>query len=326
MKLVVQIPCYNEEATLPEVLEDVPRRIDGVAVVEVLVIDDGSDDRTADLARSFGADRVISLSENRGLAAAFSRGISEALDMGADIIVNTDGDHQYRGESIADIAQPVLRGEADIVIGDRRIRSIPHFSSWKKLLQRLGSWVVRWASGTSVVDATSGFRAFSREAALKLMVHSNYTYTLDTIIQAGKKGLKIVSVPVDVNPVTRKSRLIQSTPRYVLRSSVTILRIFLMYEALRVFTLISLLPLGLSIGLFVRYAYYFAIGEGAGHVQSVIVASFLALLSLQVFLLGLLADLIARNRRILEELAYLVNRASRDTRIPTSVASNSERN
>lgn len=304
MKLIIQIPCYNEEATLPETLADLPREIEGIEVIETLVIDDGSSDQTASVARNLGVDHVVRFARNRGLAFAFAGGLDACLNAGADIIVNTDGDHQYKGSSIPDLVRPIVRGEADMVVGDRQVDTIQHFSWLKKSLQKLGTRVVRWTSATDVKDATSGFRALSRQAAAQLVVFSSYTYTLETIIQAGKRGLVVTSVPVTTNPKLRESRLISNIPNYVIRSAVTILRIFMMYESLRVFTLLSLIPLLAAVALFARYLYYFSIGQGAGHVQSVVIASGLILISLQAFLLGLLADLIAKNRRLSEEIHY----------------------
>lgn len=305
MKLIIQIPCFNEEKTLPATLKDLPREVNGFDEVEILVIDDGSTDGTVQVAEEEGVDHIAKHARNRGLARAFATGLSTSLELGADVIVNTDGDNQYRGQDIRHLTAPILRGEAEMVVGDRRVGSISHFGWMKKLLQRVGSWVVRWTSGTDVMDATSGFRGISREAAFHLMVFSSYTYTLETIIQAGKKGLTVISVPVKTNEMLRESRLIRSTWNYVARSAVTILRIFLMYEALRVFFYISMLPLFAGVGLFGRYAFFFLRGEGAGHIQSFVAASVLVLISFQVFLLGLLADLIGRNRRILEEARFL---------------------
>ena len=310
MKLVIQIPCFNEAETLGRTVRDLPRELPGFTSVELLVIDDGSTDGTAELARGLGVEHVISLPRNRGLAAAFATGLNRALELGADVILNTDGDHQYRGDSIPALVEPILRGEADMVVGDRQVKRIAHFSGTKKLLQRLGSWAVRWVSGTEVIDATSGFRALSREAALRLTVFSTYTYTLDTIIQAGKKGLTVVSVPVETNDRLRESRLIRSIPRYVVRSAVTILRIFLMYEPLRVFTILSLVPGLLGGILLIRYLYFFSIGEGSGHIQSVVAGAALGILAFQVFLLGLLSDLIARNRRLIEDATLMLRRIS----------------
>lgn len=306
MKLIIQIPCYNEEATLPETLADLPMAIPGIEVIETLVIDDGSTDQTSSLASELGVDHVIRFPRNRGLAVAFAGGLNACLNAGADIIVNTDGDHQYQGSSIPNLVAPIVRGEADMVVGDRQVDTIPHFSWLKKVLQKLGTRVVRWTSGTDVQDATSGFRAISRQAAAQLVVFSSYTYTLETIIQAGKRGLVVASVPVETNPKLRESRLIRSVSSYVLRSSVTILRIFMMYEALRVFTLISLMPALAGVVLFVRYAFFYAAGQGSGHIQSVVVASVLLLLAFQILLLGLLADLIAKNRRLSEEIHYRI--------------------
>ena len=310
MRLVVQIPCFNEEETLPEVLNDIPREIVGIDEVLVLVIDDGSNDDTVAVAKSSGADKVLKLGSNRGLARAYGRGLEAALEMGADVIVNTDGDHQYQGKYILDLLIPILEGQADVVVGDRDVGSVPHFSRIKVWLQKVGSAVVRRASGTNIGDVTSGFRALSREAALRLVIYSDYTYTVETIIQAGKKGLMVTSVPVETNEKLRESRLIRSNTNYVRRSASTILRFFLMYETLRTFSLISLIPFSFSFALFVRYGIFYLQGTGAGHIQSVIVASVLMLLAFQVFLLGLIADLIGRNRAIGEENSYRLRKQS----------------
>ena len=312
MKLIVQIPCYNEAETLARTVEDLPRSLEGFSSVETLVIDDGSTDGTAEIARQLGVDHVIRYPRHRGLAIAFATGLRAALEQGADVIVNTDGDHQYQGESIRELIGPILRGEADMVVGDRQVQKIAHFSRTKKFLQRFGSWVVRWTSGTEVADATSGFRAVSREAALQLTIFTNYTYTLETIIQAGKKGLTVVSVPVKTNEMYRESRLIRSVPRYLVSSGATILRIFLMYEPLRVFSLLSSAPFAIGLALLIRYAYFYWIGEGAGHVQSVIVGSALGILAFLMFLLGLLSDLTGRNRRLAEEILYRIRRTELD--------------
>lgn len=310
MKLIIQIPCYNEESTLGETIDELPRTVQGFDQVEILVIDDGSTDQTAAVAQQHGAHHVIGFPRNRGLAYAFAHGLEKCIGLGADVIVNTDGDHQYRAEFIPALVEPILDNRADMVIGDRQVDSIPHFSRSKKLLQKLGSWVVRWTSGTGVVDATSGFRAISRDTAMRLTIFSSYTYTLETIIQAGKKGLVVASVPIETNEKKRESRLIRSTSRYLVRSAATILRIFLMYEPLKVFTWLSLAPLSISGVLFLRYLYFFLIGEGAGHVQSFIIAAVLLLVAFQVFLLGLLADLVARNRRLSEDALYAIRRDS----------------
>lgn len=307
-KLIIQIPCFNEAATLPETVADLPRKVEGFDEVEILVVDDGSNDGTSEVAHDLGVDHVVRIRQNRGLANAFAIGLQASLKRGADVIVNTDGDHQYQGRYIQDLVSPILKGEADMVVGDRQIHTIQQFSGMKKLLQRLGSWIVRWASNTSIPDATSGFRAFSAEAALRLEVYSEYTYTLETIIQAGKKGIAITSIPIMTNPVNRKSRLIRSTPLYIARSAMTIVRIFLMYEALRVFLGLSILPLFGGIILLGRFGYFFIIDGGAGHVQSLIVAAILMVLAFVIILLGLLADLIARNRRLSEDIRYQLRR------------------
>jgi glycosyltransferase involved in cell wall biosynthesis len=307
-KLVIQIPCYNEAETLPATLAQLPDSIIGIDEIEVLVIDDGSTDHTAEVAREHGVKHVIRFPENRGLAKAFEVGLERCLSLGADVIVNTDADNQYPGEAIEDLIQPILSKTAEMVVGDRQIDLISHFSGTKKLLQRLGSWIVRWASGTNVPDTTSGFRAFTRQAAMQLNVFSSYTYTLETIIQAGKKGIVVTSVPIKANPTPRRSRLIDSTLRYILRSSATIIRIFLMYEALRVFLSLSVFPLFLGIVLLGRFGYFYLIGEGSGHIQSLIVSTILMVLGFITILVGLLGDLIAKNRRLSEDIRFQLRR------------------
>jgi len=309
MKLIIQVPCFNEAETLPLTIADLPRQVPGFDLVEFLVIDDGSTDATSEVAGKLGVHHICKLPRNRGLAYAFAFGLEQALKLGADVIVNTDGDNQYKGEYVSDLVRPILEGRADMVVGDRQIETIKHFSAVKKWLQKLGSWVVRWTSGTGVPDATSGFRAFSREAVLQIVIFSGYTYTLETIIQAGKKGLTVTSVPVETNEMLRESRLIRSIPGYVLRSAITILRIFLMYEALRIFLSLGLIPfIGGSL-LLLRFGYFYLIGQGSGHVQSLIVAAILMVLSFVIFLLGFLADLIARNRRLSEEINYRLRKS-----------------
>jgi glycosyltransferase involved in cell wall biosynthesis len=303
MKLVVQIPCLNEAETLPATLAEIPRHIAGVDEVEVLVVDDGSMDGSSEVARRHGADHVVRFERNRGLAATFRAGIDAALSLGADIIVNTDGDNQYPGSQIPDLIAPILEGEADMVIGDRRIGSVEHFSFTKKRLQALGSWVVRRVSGTKVPDTTSGFRAFTRDAAQRLNVVSDYTYTLETIIQAGKKRMAIAQVPITARN-TRPSRLMSSTWDYLKKSSATIVRIYTMYEPLKVFSYLGAFFLVVALVLSVRYVYFSWIGEGRWHVQSVIAAGVLFSIGFMIVLIGFVADIIASVRRLLEEVLY----------------------
>ncbi|MFW5869178.1 MAG: glycosyltransferase family 2 protein [Armatimonadota bacterium] len=301
MKLIVQIPCLNEEGTLPETVADIPREIEGIDEVEILVIDDGSTDRTVEVAREAGVEHIISFAQNRGLASAWSAGIDEALRLGADVIVNTDADNQYQGQCIRDLVQPIINDEADMVVGARPIEEIDEFSWTKKRLQRLGSWVVRKVSDTDISDATSGFRAYSRDAAYELAVVSRFTYTHETLIQAGRTGLAVTEVPIATNPKTRPSRLFKSIPEYIRRSVNTILRIYGLYEPMAFFNVVASVLFVLSAILGVRYLYFMAIGEGAGHVQSVIAAAVLLMLAGQAFALGMLADFIAANRKLIQD-------------------------
>jgi glycosyltransferase involved in cell wall biosynthesis len=302
MKLVIQIPAWNEEEHLAETIEGLPATVDGFDEVEVLVVDDGSNDDTAGVAQRCGA-RVLRLPVHRGLAVAFASGLAHAVEIGADVIVNTDADNQYDGRDIPALVRPITAGEAQMVIGDRRVHTIRHFSPTKKLLQKLGSWVVRKLSRTSVRDATSGFRAISRDAALKLHVFTRFTYTLETILQAGEAGLKVVSVPVGVNPeVRRPSRLFASTTGYVLRSLESIARIVILYNPLRIFLRMGAIPVLVGLALLARFLYFYATAQSpAGHVQSLIVAVILIVVGVQVWVVGIVADLIAVNRRLLEE-------------------------
>jgi len=303
MKLVVQIPCLNEEATLPAALASIPRSIPGIDVVEVLVIDDGSTDRTIETARACGADHIVRFRRRKGLAYGFMAGLDAALRLGADIIVNTDADNQYPADQIPRLIAPILAGQADMVIGDRGVAEVSHFSLGKRRLQTLGSWVVRKVSGTDVPDTTSGFRALTREAALRINIVSEFTYTLESIIQAGKKRLAIASVRIEARE-TRPSRLFGSTWEYVKRSAATILRIYAMYEPFKVFILLGsfLLALGLALGL--RYAFFWWQGDIRGHLQSAILSVLLLILGFQTLLWGVMADLIASNRKLLEDLLY----------------------
>jgi glycosyltransferase involved in cell wall biosynthesis len=315
MKVIVQIPCYNEEQTLPLVFRDMPRSIPGVDILETLVIDDGSSDRTVEVARQLGVNHVVRHNGNKGLAAAFQSGLDACLRLGADIIVNTDGDNQYPQDRIPDLIAPILQREADMVVGDRQVTKIEHFSPMKKVLQLMGSWVVRQASGTAVPDAPSGFRAFSREAALRLNVITKYTYTLETIVQAGKKNIRVASVPVTTNEVTRPSRLIRGVFDYLKKSSATIVRIYALYEPLKVFFYIGSLFMLIGILGWLRIIYFWAFEEGmnfratfTGHLPTVIFAVLALVVGFQIWLIGLLADLIAASRRLTEETLYRMKR------------------
>jgi glycosyltransferase involved in cell wall biosynthesis len=301
-KLIIQIPCLNEEATIGTTLSELPRHVDGFDCVEWLVIDDGSTDGTVAAAIAAGADHLVSLPHNQGLARAFMAGIEAGLKAGADVIVNTDADNQYAADSISDLVAPILEGKAQIVVGARPISEIREFSSIKKILQRIGSAVVRIASGTSIPDAPSGFRAMHAAAAIRLNVFGDYTYTLETIIQAGRKGIPITSVPVRVNPTTRPSRLVRSIPSYVTRSIFNIVRVFVLYKPLRFFSAIGVLLLTPGIALALRFLYYYLADGGAGHIQSVILSAILIVSAMIVFVAGILSDLIASNRVLLEEL------------------------
>jgi glycosyltransferase involved in cell wall biosynthesis len=303
MKLIIQIPAWNEEEHLPETLAALPSSVEGIDEIEVLVIDDGSTDHTAEVALAGGAE-VVGMPVHRGLAVAFSTGLLVALERGADVIVNTDADNQYDARDIPALVQPILDGSAQMVIGDRQVAMLDHFSPIKRLLQKLGSWVVRRLSGTSVRDATSGFRAVSRSAALRLHVFTRFTYTLETILQAGEAGLKVVSVPVRVNVGERRpSRLFQSDVGYVLRSLASMARIVTLYNPLRIFLMLGAVPVLLGCALLIRFSYFFLAGiSPAGHVQSLILAVILIVIGALVWLAGVMADLTAVNRRLLEEL------------------------
>ncbi|MFH1038938.1 MAG: glycosyltransferase [PVC group bacterium] len=309
MKLIVQIPCLNEEETIGQTIRDIPREIPGIDSVEVLVIDDGSTDRTREAAREAGADHIISFTNRKGLARAFMAGIDNALARGADIIVNTDADNQYRGADIPVLIEPILKKEADIVVGDRDVDTIEHFSPVKKYLQKMGSWVVRKLSNTNVPDAASGFRAYNREAAFSINVVSDFSYTLETLIQAGKGSFAVGHVRVRTNPQTRPSRLFDSMHGYLKRSVATLIRIYTMYEPLKVFSMIGGIGIlgGLVISL--RFLYFMIfLAEGKGHVQSLIFAAVLFIVGFQIMVIGLLADTIASNRKLTENVLYRVKK------------------
>jgi glycosyltransferase involved in cell wall biosynthesis len=303
MKLIIQIPCFNEEHTLPSTLGDLPREIEGIATVEWLVIDDGSTDRTVEVARENGVDHIVRLTNNRGLAAAFQAGLDASLKLGADIIVNTDADNQYFGGDIPKLVAPILAGEADMVIGDRKTDQIEHFSPLKKRLQRLGSAVVRRASGTDVPDTTSGFRAYNREAALQMQVVSKFTYTLESIIQAGKMLVAVDHVPIRTNPKTRESRLFPSTAAYVRRNTVSIFRIYALYEPLRVFLAAAAVAALIGAVIWARFLYFFFFSDTPGqHIQSLILGSTLFIVAVQLAALGVVGDILA-GTRVLQQRA-----------------------
>jgi glycosyltransferase involved in cell wall biosynthesis len=303
VKLIIQIPCLNEEATLPMTIADLPREVPGIDVVEWLVIDDGSTDRTVEVARNLGVDHIVSHTRNRGLAAAFMTGIDACLRAGADVIVNTDADNQYQGSSIPDLVAPVLTGDADIVVGERPIDSIDDFSRTKKVLQRIGSSVVRWFSDTGVRDAASGFRAYSRDAATRIQVFGRYTYTMETIVQAGWSGIAISSVPVGVNAKTRESRLVKSNSRYVWRSAQAIVRSFALYKPFRFFFLVGMIPFLLGVGLMLRWLGLYLFEENyTSRIPSLVAGFGLIVVAVQIWAVAFLADLQAANRRVLEDL------------------------
>jgi glycosyltransferase involved in cell wall biosynthesis len=305
VKLVIQIPCYNEESSLPVALADLPRHVPGFTSVEWLIVNDGSADRTVEVARQLGVDHIVDWPYNRGLARAFLAGIEASLRLNADVIVNTDADNQYQAADIPRLVEPILKHQADIVVGARPISTIGHFSPVKKVLQKLGSWTVRSISGAAIADAPSGFRAFNREAALRLRVWGRYTYTLETLIQAGATGLRVRSIPIRVNPDLRPSRLVKSIYNYVLRSSVTIFRMFLLYRPSRFFNILAVGSLAASLVLFGRWTYLNIFdfpATGRLHLPSLIAGAILFLLAAQMWLFGLMAELLAANRRLLEEI------------------------
>ncbi len=306
MKLIIQMPCYNEAETLGIALQALPREVEGFDTVEWLIIDDGSTDATVDVARANGVDHVVQHTHNQGLARAFMTGVQACIANGADVIVNTDADNQYNADDVPLLTAPILAGKADMVVGARPIRAIEHFSMVKKLLQRIGSWVVRLASRTDIADAPSGFRAFSRETARHLVVFNEYTYTLETVIQAGRKNMAVISVPVRVNADLRPSRLVKSIPSYVQRSIGTIIRVFVIYRPFAFFGTIGLVLFSIGFLIGVRFLIKFFAGEGLGHVQSLILASSLLIIGFQTILIAFMADLLAANRKLLEEIRTLL--------------------
>jgi glycosyltransferase involved in cell wall biosynthesis len=319
MKLIIQIPCLDEEETLPVTLRDLPREVPGFDTVEWLIIDDGSTDRTVAVAVEHGVDHVVRLTNNRGLASGFQAGLDASLKLGADVVVNTDADNQYYGGDIPKLVEPIVRGDADMVVGDREVMSIEHFSPLKKALQRLGSWVVRRASQTTVPDTTSGFRAYNREAALAMQVVSNYTYTLETIIQAGKMLIAVDHVPIKTNEKLRESRLFPSMWTYIRRNGVSIFRVYSMYEPLRVF-MTGAIVIGLvAFVVWGRFAYFYVIaGEGKGHVQSLILGAVLFNAAMLLAALGVIGDLLSGQRIMLQRTFERVRRIELELGVPPS--------
>jgi glycosyltransferase involved in cell wall biosynthesis len=318
MKLIIQIPCKDEEQTLPATLHDLPRELPGFEVVEWLVIDDGSTDRTVEVARANGVDHIVRLTNNKGLAVGFQAGLDACLKLGADVIVNTDADNQYYGPDIAKLVAPIVAGDADMVVGDRQVMTIEHFSPLKKTLQRFGSWIVRQASATDVPDTTSGFRAYNREAALALQVVSKFTYTLETIIQAGKMTVAVDHVPIRTNPKTRESRLFPSMWSYVRRNGVSIFRIYAMYEPLKVFMTAAAIVMFGALAVWTRFLVAFIQGEGAGHVQSLILGAVLFNAGVVLGALGVIGDLLSGQRIMLQRVFERVRRIELELEVPPS--------
>jgi glycosyltransferase involved in cell wall biosynthesis len=331
MKLVIQIPCYNEEATLNATLSSLPRKLPGITEIEWLIVDDGSLDGTIKVAEAFGVHQIVKFPKNRGLARAFMAGLEASLAAGADIVVNLDADNQYCADDIPKLVQPILEGRAEMVVGSRQIDEIRHFSFWKKRLQRLGSWLVRVASNTDVADAPSGFRAMSRNAALRLNVFNEYTYTLETVIQAGRRGITVLSVPIRTNEQLRPSKLVKSTFDYVMRSILTILRIFMIYCPMRFFLFLGVIPFSLGVLLGIRWLILFWNIHPASHIPSLVLTAILLIFGLQLWVVGLIANLQAVNRSLLEDIQLRVRQSQisyhpnvpRPTNLATLTNSNS---
>lgn len=308
MKLIIQIPCYNEEVALPVTLSKLPKTIDGIDEIEVLISDDGSSDRTIQVAKEYGVNHIVSSTHHRGLAKTFIAGIQECLAQGADIIVNTDADNQYNADDIEKLVKPILEKKADIVIGARPIKQIKAFSPFKKFLQYLGSKVVRLLSSTATEDAPSGFRAFSRDAALAINVFDNYTYTIETVIQSKIKGLHILSVPIRVNDTYRKSRLVKNIFQYIQKNTFTILRMFIIYRPFRFFAIIGAILLGIGLLLLARFLFFYFTSQGDGHIQSLVISSILIITGFQTIIFGVFADLLAINRKLIEDIQIRTKR------------------
>ena len=316
MKLIIQIPCYNEEETLPVTYADLPKQIDGIDTIEVLIIDDGSKDRTVEVARELGINHIVRQKKNAGLARGFMTGIDACLRLGADIIVNTDGDNQYCGQDIPKLIAPILEGKADFVVGDRQTDTIAHFSKLKKKLQKIGSGVVRRAANADIHDTTSGFRAYSRDAALRLIVLSDYSYTLETIILAGRQKIAVDNVPIRTNGKLRESRLFKSTGSYIQRSGATIIRTYAQVKPLKVFGMTSVVMLLGGLAFMIRFLVFFFSGGGNGHVQSLLLGVMLMVIGFQIGIFGILADSVSANRKINEELLYRVKKLEYGSKDP----------
>ncbi|MEX1018055.1 MAG: glycosyltransferase family 2 protein [Litorilinea sp.] len=312
MKLIIQIPCFNEAETLPQTIADLPRQLPGIDSIEFLIIDDGSRDDTIAVARGLGVHHIVALEYNRGLAKAFAAGVDAGLRLGADIIVNTDADNQYYGADIAELVAPIVAGQAQIVVGDRGVGQIAHFSPIKRLLQRFGSWVISQAAGIAIPDATSGFRAMTREAVLNMMVLSHYSYTLETLIQAGSRGTPVRFVPVRTHGPTRPSRLQTNMLHFMLHSSITIVRAYTLYQPLRLFATLGTASIVAGTLLGLRFLFFFFSGNGAGHIQSLILTAILLIVGFQILLIGLVADLVGFNRKIMENILYRLRKAQLD--------------
>ncbi len=312
MKLIVQIPCLNEEKTLPQTVRDIPRQIEGIDEVEILIIDDGSTDRTVQVARELGVDHIVTHINNKGLAAAFRNGLDACLRLGADIIVNTDGDNQYKGQDIPKLVAPIIKGHAEIVVGDRQTDKIQHFGLYKKILQKVGSSIVRVLSGADLPDAVSGFRAFSRDSAMQLNILTHYSYTVETILQAGKRHIAIASVHVGTNPKTRESRLVKSIPSFIINQFNTMARMYAMHQPLRYFFVISSLVMLSGAVPMVRFLNFYIKGQSDGHIQSLVIGSVLIMIGFQILVMGFLGDVISFNRRLIEDTLNRVKKIEID--------------
>lgn len=314
MKLIIQIPCYNEEDTIEAVIHDLPKEIENIDTIEKLIIDDGSTDRTVEKAKQVGVDHIISFKTHKGLARAFAAGIEHCLKHGADVIINTDGDNQYRGDDIPKLIMPVIKGHADVVVGARPIEEIPHFSFFKKKMQKLGSRVIRKLSKTSVKDATSGFRAFSRDAAMRINPLTEYSYTIESLIQLGNEKLKIISVPIRVNQKLRESRLIKNTPSFIARQSTTLFRMYAIYKAYKLFIVLGIIVAFPGLLGFLRFLYFYLTEGGEGHIQSLIFSAVFVTCGLFIIMFGVIAELVSSNRKMIEMMIYKIRKLEMENR------------